>query len=91
MSGIIKILFETFSHSYLKTSLYILFYIALNNNVRLIQNISLYTFHGLLNIYRYNYIVIIFIKKTERAGQGEKENLLLFFTHGHSFIILGVG
>ena len=61
MSGIIKILFETFSQSYLKTSLYILFYIALNNIAGLIQNISLYTFHGLLNIYRYNYNILIFI------------------------------
>ena len=76
MSGIIKILFETFSQSYLKTSLYILFYITLNIIAGLIQNISLYTFRGLLNIY----------KKIERAEQGEKENLLLFFTHGYSFI-----
>ena len=60
MSGIIKILFETFSQSYLKTSLYILFYITLNIIAGLIQNISLYTFRGLLNIY----------KKIERAEQG---------------------
>lgn len=46
MSGIIKILFETFSQSYLKTSLYIFFYITLNIIAGLIQNISLYTFRG---------------------------------------------
>ena len=81
MSGIIKILFETFSQSYLKTSLYIFFYITLNIIAGLIQNISLYTFRGLLNIY----------KKIERAEQGEKENLLLFFTHGYSFILFPFG
>jgi hypothetical protein len=47
MSGIIKILFETFSQSYLKTSLYILFYITLNIIAGLIQkHFFIYIFHG---------------------------------------------